>query len=172
MKRVEKNSKLGVRVPHNLGKTIKKDPLCKLRSILSRQRNEQYLKNIITGDEKWVVYDNVHLKRLTNINLHNLPQRWNFLKWKLCCLYGGITAVISILRRLNHNQTVHDALYSQQLQREREYLLRKRPAFVNRRNIVLLLDPIYLTPPLGQDMTQGQFFKRSLAGLNSEFSFS
>ena len=31
---------------------------------------------------------------------------------------------------------------------------------------------IYPTPPLGQDMTQGQFFKRSLAGLNSEFSFS
>ena len=27
-------------------------------------------------------------------------------------------------------------------------------------------DPIYPTPPLGQDMTQGQFFKRSLAGLN------
>ena len=33
-------------------------------------------------------------------------------------------------------------------------------------------DPIYPTSPLGQDMTQGQFFKRSLAGLNSEFSFS
>ena len=31
-------------------------------------------------------------------------------------------------------------------------------------------DPIYPTPPL--DMTQGQFFKRSLTGLNSEFSFS
>ena len=28
------------------------------------------------------------------------------------------------------------------------------------------------TPPLGQDMTQGQFFKRSLTGLNSKFSFS
>ena len=28
------------------------------------------------------------------------------------------------------------------------------------------------TPPLGRDMTQGQFFKRSLTGLNSEFSFS
>ena len=33
-------------------------------------------------------------------------------------------------------------------------------------------DHIYPTPPLGQDMTQGQFFKRSLTGLNSEFSFS
>ena len=32
--------------------------------------------------------------------------------------------------------------------------------------------PIYPTPPLGQDMIQGQFFKRSLRGLNSEFSFS
>ena len=31
---------------------------------------------------------------------------------------------------------------------------------------------IYPTPPLGQDMTQGQFFKWSLTGLNSEFSFS
>ena len=29
-----------------------------------------------------------------------------------------------------------------------------------------------LTPPLGQDMTQGQFLKQSLTGLNSEFSFS
>ena len=27
------------------------------------------------------------------------------------------------------------------------------------------------TPPIGQDMTQGQFFKLSLTGLNSEFSF-
>ena len=28
---------------------------------------------------------------------------------------------------------------------------------------------IYPIPPLGQDMTQGQCFKRSLTGLNSEF---
>ena len=33
-------------------------------------------------------------------------------------------------------------------------------------------DPIYPTLPLRQDMTQGQFLKRSLTGLNSEFSFS
>ena len=34
---------------------------------------------------------------------------------------------------------------------------------------VIPRDPIYPTPPLGQDMTQGQFFKRSLTGLNSVF---
>ena len=32
--------------------------------------------------------------------------------------------------------------------------------------------PYLLTPLLGQDMTQGQFFKRSSTGLNSELSFS
>ena len=31
---------------------------------------------------------------------------------------------------------------------------------------------IYPTPPPEQNMTQSQFFKRSLTGLNSEFSFS
>ena len=35
--------------------------------------------------------------------------------------------------------------------------------------VQVITDPIYPTPPLGQDMTQGQFFKRSLTGLNSEF---
>ena len=29
-----------------------------------------------------------------------------------------------------------------------------------------------LIPPCEQDMTQGPFFKQSLTGLNSEFSFS
>ena len=32
--------------------------------------------------------------------------------------------------------------------------------------------PYLPTPPLGQDVTQGSIFKRSLTGLNSEFSFS
>ena len=37
---------------------------------------------------------------------------------------------------------------------------------------VLPIYHIYLSPPLEHDMIQGQFFKRSLTGLNSEFSFS
>ena len=37
----------------------------------------------------------------------------------------------------------------------------------------ILVTYTYLpTPPLKQDMTQDQFFKQSLSGLNSEFSFS
>ena len=43
--------------------------------------------------------------------------------------------------------------------------------FIDKR-IGILSNPYLPNPPLGQDMTQGQFFKRSLTGLNSEFSFS
>ena len=42
-------------------------------------------------------------------------------------------------------------------------------------NVVFTSSPLvpYLpTPPFGRDMIQGQFFKRSLTGSNSEFSFS
>ena len=45
-------------------------------------------------------------------------------------------------------------------------------AMIQLNHILVKNDPIYPTPPLGQDMTQGQFLKRILAGLNSEFSFS
>ena len=49
---------------------------------------------------------------------------------------------------------------------KKEYIRRSRKLLETKLHI-----NIYPTPPLGQDMTQGQF-KRSLTGLNSEFSFS
>ena len=58
--------------------------------------------------------------------------------------------------------------------RELESVLRKNLG--NRKDAELdeipLQNHIYPTPPVGQDMTQGQFFKWSLTGLNSKFSFS
>ena len=51
----------------------------------------------------------------------------------------------------------------------------ERQAIVNIKDILAQVSALtsYLpTPPLKQDMTQGQFFKRNLTGLNSEFSFS
>ena len=48
--------------------------------------------------------------------------------------------------------------------------------FISRGQGITFITRFYLSylPPalLEQDMTQGQFFKRSLTGLNSEFSFS
>ena len=51
------------------------------------------------------------------------------------------------------------------------YCWRSRDELIS--DVVLWTPLPYLpTPPLEQDMTRGQFIKRSLTGLNSEFSFS
>ena len=59
MKKIEKVSKLGIRHPHTFTKKNKEDHISIARSFLSRQRNYMVLKIIITGDEKWVFYNNV-----------------------------------------------------------------------------------------------------------------
>ena len=41
----------------------KENCICIMASLLSRQRNDPFLMNIITSDEKWVFYDNVQCKK-------------------------------------------------------------------------------------------------------------
>ena len=51
----------------------------------------------------------------------------------------------------------------------------KLPKTMSANKWLMLNSDYYLylsTPPLGQDMTQGQFVKRGLTGLNSDISFS
>ena len=52
-------NKLDVWVPHELNEIhlTKRINICV--SLLNRNQNVPFLKRIITGDEKWIVYDNV-----------------------------------------------------------------------------------------------------------------
>ena len=58
-----KVSKLGAWVPHVLGEKNKADCLSIATCLLSQQRNDPFLDEFITGDEKWITYNNVALKR-------------------------------------------------------------------------------------------------------------
>uniref|UniRef100_V9IC99 Histone-lysine N-methyltransferase SETMAR n=1 Tax=Apis cerana TaxID=7461 RepID=V9IC99_APICE len=63
MKRLGFVSKLDIWVPHVLKE---KDLLCRIDicdSLLKREENDPFLKRIVTGDEKWIVYDNIKQKR-------------------------------------------------------------------------------------------------------------
>jgi len=63
LKRLGLISKLDIWVPHVLSERnlCRRIDVCDLR--LKRQENDPFLKRIITGDEKWVVYNNVKRKR-------------------------------------------------------------------------------------------------------------
>ena len=57
-------SKPNVWLPHTLTEQNKEDRISAVTSLLSRKKNEPFLKNMITGyDEKWVLDDNVQRKR-------------------------------------------------------------------------------------------------------------
>ena len=63
LKRLGLISKLDIWVPHVLSERnlCRRIDVCDL--LLKRQENDPFLKLIITGDEKWVVYNNVKRKR-------------------------------------------------------------------------------------------------------------
>jgi len=63
LKRLGLISKLDIWVPHVLSERnlCRRIDVCDL--LLKRQENDPFLKRIITGDEKWVVYNNVKRKR-------------------------------------------------------------------------------------------------------------
>ncbi|XP_043260411.1 histone-lysine N-methyltransferase SETMAR-like [Colletes gigas] len=59
LEKLGKVSKLGVWVPHNLSERNKEDRMSIATSLLSRVKIEPFLNRNVTGDEKWVTYDNI-----------------------------------------------------------------------------------------------------------------
>ena len=55
--------KLDVWVPHELTQKNMMDRISICESLLNRNKIDPFLKRIVTGDEKWVTYDNIERKR-------------------------------------------------------------------------------------------------------------
>ena len=66
LKKIRKGSKLGIWLPHTLNEKNEKDQIFIAKNLLSRQRNYQFLKNVITDDEKCVFCDNVQWKKVVD----------------------------------------------------------------------------------------------------------
>ncbi|XP_026826501.1 histone-lysine N-methyltransferase SETMAR-like [Ooceraea biroi] len=56
-------SRYDIWVPHNLTEKNLMDRISICDSLLKRNENNPFLKQIVTGDEKWIVYKNVERKR-------------------------------------------------------------------------------------------------------------
>ncbi|GFW80326.1 histone-lysine N-methyltransferase SETMAR [Trichonephila clavipes] len=86
-------SKLNIWVPHALTEKhlCRRVNVCDL--LLKRQGNDPFLKRIITGEEKWVVYNNVKCKRSWSKKINRLKafQKSILIKERSCYLLGGIS---------------------------------------------------------------------------------
>ena len=101
-----------------------------------------FLDRIITGDEKWVCYSNVHRrKQWLDPGQKSLPDVKSELHSKklMLCIWWDMQGVI-YFEFLDMNQTITADVYCQQLQRLKKVLLQKRLALMNQKRIILLHD--------------------------------
>ena len=56
-------NRVDVWVPHKLSKKNPLEHISAYNSLLKRNGNVPFLKQIVTGDEKWILYSNVEWKR-------------------------------------------------------------------------------------------------------------
>lgn len=137
-----KISKLGSWVPHDLNDAKKNQRLTICTSLLSRNTKEPFLERIVTGDEKWVLYNNIQRKRQWLSRKEKplpVPKDGLHPKKIMLCLWWDMRGLIHY-EMLNHNQTVTAEKYSSQLEDLKNALSRKRPSLLNRKGVVLLHD--------------------------------
>lgn len=130
--------KLDVWVPHELSEKNLIDRMSACDLLLKRHQNEPFLKRVITGDEKWIVYNNVSRKRswsksgeaaqtVAKAGLH--PKKvmlsiwWD---WKGIVYY----------ELLPPNQTIDSTKYCSQLDKLKRAIDQERPELVNRKGVV------------------------------------
>jgi [histone H3]-lysine36 N-dimethyltransferase SETMAR len=110
--------------------------------LLARFQLDPFLKRIVTGDEKWVLYVNVTRKRQWLSPTKKpvpTPKPGLHPKKVLLCVWWDMDGLI-YYELLNQNQTITADVYCQQLDKLRLSLATKRPALANRKGVILQQD--------------------------------
>jgi histone-lysine N-methyltransferase SETMAR len=129
-------------VPNELREDQKAHRMTVCNSLLNRHDREPFLEQIVTGDEKWVLYENP--KRRSQWLLKGqqpvpTPKPGLHPRKVLLCIWWDWRGIIH-QELLDEGQTVTADIYCQQLDRLNAALLEKRPALVNRNRVILQHD--------------------------------
>lgn len=142
IKRLGLVKKLDIWVPHELKEIhlTKRINACDIH--LKRNEFDPFLKQIITGDEKWIVYNNIKRKRSWS-KRDEPPQTTSkadiHQKKILLSIWWDWKGVV-FFELLPRNQTINTEVYCQQLDKLNAAINEKRPELVNRRSVVFHQD--------------------------------
>lgn len=129
-------------VPHELSAKNLLDRVRICSSLLLRNSNEPFLSRLITGDEKWIRYNNQVRKRAyvqPGTSAPTLPKPDLHQKKLMLCLWWDIKGPV-YYELLKPGQTITADRYIQQLVKLNEAITKKRPALANRKGIVFHQD--------------------------------
>lgn len=139
---IGKSYRQGVWVPHELSEANKDHRRKLCISLLSRLHNDPFLDRIVTGDEKWILYDNMKRSKqwLSQGQCPVPTAKPNLsIRKRLLCVWWDYSGIIHYELR-KPGETITAEIYCQQLQRLQSELLKKRASLVNRKSVILQHD--------------------------------
>jgi len=142
IKRLGLVKKLDIWVPHQLKEIhlTKRIDACDVH--LKRNESDPFLKRIITGDEKWIIYDNVNRKR--SWSKHDEPpqtiSKADIHQKKILLSIWWDWKGVVYFELLPRNQMINTEVYCRQLDQLNAAIMEKRPELVNRRGVIFHQD--------------------------------
>ena len=126
-------------MPHELSQKNLDDRVVICTSLLARNKIEPFLNRMITGDKKWITYNNIVRKRTycepgkpsPSTSKPNLT-----LNKRMLCIWWNIRGPIHY-ELLKSNEKLNSENYYQQLDNLKTAVQKKRPTMFNRKDIIL-----------------------------------
>ena len=142
LKKAGYKKKLDVWVPHELSVKNLMDRINICDSLLKRNEIEPFLKRMVTGDEKWIKYDNNVRKRswCKGGEAQQMVAKPGLTPRKvMLCVWWDWKGIIHY-ELLQPARTIDSTLYCQQLMRLKQAIEKKRPELISRKGVVFHQD--------------------------------
>ena len=131
-------SRLDVWVPHKLTEENLANRISICNSLLKRHESDPFLKRIVTGDEKWIIYDNIVRKRswgTAGEPPNATPKAGLHPKKILLSIWWDHRGVL-FYELLPQGKTIDSKIYCTQLTKLNQALRQKRPELINRKGVI------------------------------------
>jgi [histone H3]-lysine36 N-dimethyltransferase SETMAR len=138
LRRAGYTKKLDVWVPHQLSIKNMADRLSVCEMLSKRNKDDPFLKRIITGDEKWVRYENIVRKKSWKKKDEpsgTQPKAGLTESKVMLCIWWDWKGVVHY-EVLPPGLTMNSVLYCKQLDRLEERIQKTRPELANRKGVV------------------------------------
>ncbi|CAK9833044.1 Histone-lysine N-methyltransferase SETMAR [Anthophora retusa] len=135
-------SRFDVWLPHNLTEKNLLDRISICDSLYKRNEETPFLKQLVTGDEKWIIYKNVERKRswgkrdetpLTSPKAGLHPNK------VMLCVWWDWKGIL-YYELLPNNETINSEKYCSQLDELKTAIEQKRPELANRKGVMFHQD--------------------------------
>ncbi|KAL6417162.1 hypothetical protein ACFW04_014667 [Cataglyphis niger] len=121
--------KLDLWIPHQLKEIHLTQRISICDSLLKRNENDPFLKNLVTGDEKWIVYNNVTRKRswVKQDQPAQTASKAEIHQKKIMLSVWWDYKGILYFELMPQNQTINSNVYVEQLDKLKDAIEEKRP---------------------------------------------